>query len=140
MRPVAVPLNAKAPLGADAAAVEPLKWLVPAARDALTETSFHGERILPESVAVIWMNVPVIAPVAKFAASDASPSKAARPIVIVGGQVQRTGAVKTLERLVEQLELPVFIEPFWNDRLGITPSHRCYLGPFTERSRMIAQP
>ena len=65
--------------------------------------------------------------------------KAARPIVVVGGQVRRSGAVAALERLVDELELPVFVEPFWNDRLGITPSHRCYLGPFTERSRMVRE-
>jgi thiamine pyrophosphate-dependent acetolactate synthase large subunit-like protein len=63
--------------------------------------------------------------------------QAARPVVVVGGQVRRTDSVHAVERLAADLELPVFIEPFWNDRLGISPSHRCYLGPFTERSRMV---
>ena len=77
-------------------------------------------------------------PVDLFALSDRL-VEAVRPIVVVGGQVRRTGAVEGLEQLVDQLALPVFIEPFWNDRLGISPSHRCYLGPFTERSRMIRE-
>jgi thiamine pyrophosphate-dependent acetolactate synthase large subunit-like protein len=64
---------------------------------------------------------------------------AVRPVMVVGGQVRRTGAVQAVERLAAELELPVFIEPFWNDRLGISPSHRCYLGPFTERSRMVRE-
>jgi thiamine pyrophosphate-dependent acetolactate synthase large subunit-like protein len=64
---------------------------------------------------------------------------AARPVVVVGGQVRRTAAVRALEQLAAELELPVFVEPFWNDRLGISPNHPCYLGPFTERSRMVRE-
>ena len=64
---------------------------------------------------------------------------AARPVVVVGGQVRRSGAVTLLESLVDDLEIPVFVEPFWNDRLGISPSHRSYMGPFTERSRMVRE-
>jgi thiamine pyrophosphate-dependent acetolactate synthase large subunit-like protein len=64
---------------------------------------------------------------------------AERPVIIAGGQVRRTGGTSALERVAEALEIPVFIEPFWNDRLAITPSHRCYLGPFSERSRMVRE-
>jgi thiamine pyrophosphate-dependent acetolactate synthase large subunit-like protein len=64
---------------------------------------------------------------------------AERPVIVAGGQVRRAGGASALERLAAALEIPVFIEPFWNDRLAISPSHRCYLGPFTERSRMVRE-
>ena len=73
-----MPLTAYVPLGADVAAVEPLKWLVPEMIEALTETLFQGAATwLFKSVAVMLVKLPVTAPVAKFALRDASPSNAA---------------------------------------------------------------
>ena len=77
---MATPLKAKGVAGADAAAVEPLKWLVAAVIDALTETSFHGVDTLAPLIAVILVKLPVMAPVPKFAESDASPNNAALAI------------------------------------------------------------
>ena len=53
--------------------VEPLKWLVPVAMEALTETSFQGVVTLLMSRAVMLVKFPDIAPVEKFAENVASP-------------------------------------------------------------------
>jgi thiamine pyrophosphate-dependent acetolactate synthase large subunit-like protein len=38
--------------------------------------------------------------------------------------------------MADEAHIPVVLEPFWNDRLGIAPGHRCYLGPLTEGSSL----
>jgi len=77
---VAPPLKAKGVAGADVAAVEPLKWLVVAVIDALTETLFHGLDTPAPLVAITLVKLPIIAPVPKFAERDASPNNAALAI------------------------------------------------------------
>jgi benzoylformate decarboxylase len=64
--------------------------------------------------------------------------EAEAPLIVVGGQVRRTGGTEELERLSSDFAVPVLYEPFWNDRLGIAPGHPCCLGQLGERSR-IAQ-
>jgi thiamine pyrophosphate-dependent acetolactate synthase large subunit-like protein len=64
--------------------------------------------------------------------------RAEQPLVIVGGQLRRTGGSDLLEALAEALALPVMYEPFWNDRLGISPAHHSSIGQLTERSSLAA--
>jgi thiamine pyrophosphate-dependent acetolactate synthase large subunit-like protein len=48
---------------------------------------------------------------------------AQRPLLIVGGQLQRFGGAGTLAALAERYEIPVALEAGWNDRLAIAPAH-----------------
>jgi thiamine pyrophosphate-dependent acetolactate synthase large subunit-like protein len=66
-------------------------------------------------------------------------ASASRPVAVVGGQVRRYGGVEALEQVADVLELPVLLEPMWNDRLGLSPAHRCWLGPFTHRSTLVRE-
>jgi thiamine pyrophosphate-dependent acetolactate synthase large subunit-like protein len=65
-------------------------------------------------------------------------TRARRPLVVVGGQLRRTGGSEAMETLAAELDLPVLYEPFWNDRLGIAPGHQCALGQLVERSSLAA--
>ena len=77
---MAAPLKAKGAAGADVAAVDPLKWLVAAVIDALTETLFHGVDTLAPLIADMLVKLPVITPVPKFVENAASPNSAALAI------------------------------------------------------------
>ena len=61
---------------------------------------------------------------------------AERPTIIVGGQLRRCGGSDAVEAIADELEIPVLYEPFWNDRLGVSPGHRCSLGQLTENSSL----
>ena len=76
---MAAPLKAKGVPGADVAAVDPVKWLVPPIIEEVTETLFHGVGAVTFVPAVRSMLVkaPVIAPVLKLAENDPSPSNEA---------------------------------------------------------------
>jgi thiamine pyrophosphate-dependent acetolactate synthase large subunit-like protein len=63
---------------------------------------------------------------------------AERPILVVGGQLRRCGGTAAVTELADQFGLPVFYEPFWNDRLAIDPGHRCAFGPLAERSAEVS--
>jgi thiamine pyrophosphate-dependent acetolactate synthase large subunit-like protein len=58
-----------------------------------------------------------------------------RPLIIVGGQLRRSGGAEDLEALAEALAIPVMYEPFWNDRLGVSPGHPMCLGQLGQRSQ-----
>jgi len=62
--------------------------------------------------------------------------QARRPTIIVGGQLRRMGGSEAIETLADHLNIPILYEPFWNDRLGVSPGHRCALGVLTERSAL----
>jgi thiamine pyrophosphate-dependent acetolactate synthase large subunit-like protein len=61
-----------------------------------------------------------------------------RPVIVVGGQLRRYGGSEAVEALADDLEIPIVYEPFWNDRLGVSPGHRCLVGQLTERSSLGA--
>ncbi len=64
---------------------------------------------------------------------------AQRPVIVVGGQLRRYGGSDAVEALADALEIPIVHEPFWNDRLGVSPGHRCLVGQLTERSSLASQ-
>jgi thiamine pyrophosphate-dependent acetolactate synthase large subunit-like protein len=59
---------------------------------------------------------------------------ARRPLFVVGGQLRRFGGSEAVEAIAAEFEVPIMYEPFWNDRLGVSPGHRSVLGQLTERS------
>ena len=63
-------------------------------------------------------------------------ANAAQPLIIVGGQLRRSGGSAAIEALADEFEIPVAYEPFWNDRLGISPGHRCCFANITEGSSL----
>jgi thiamine pyrophosphate-dependent acetolactate synthase large subunit-like protein len=65
--------------------------------------------------------------------------QAERPLIVVGGQVRRHGGTPALERLARELFIPVAFEPFWNERLSISPAHEFAVGPLTDRSAFAAE-
>jgi thiamine pyrophosphate-dependent acetolactate synthase large subunit-like protein len=58
-----------------------------------------------------------------------------RPLIIVGGQLRRCGGAVHIEALAQALAVPVMYEPFWNDRLGVSPGHPMCLGQLGEHSQ-----
>jgi thiamine pyrophosphate-dependent acetolactate synthase large subunit-like protein len=64
---------------------------------------------------------------------------AERPVIVVGGQLRRYEGSEAVEALADHLEIPIVYEPFWNDRLGVSPGHRCMVGQLTERSSLGTQ-
>jgi thiamine pyrophosphate-dependent acetolactate synthase large subunit-like protein len=61
---------------------------------------------------------------------------ALRPLIVVGGQLRRCGGSASIEALADEFEIPVMYEPFWNDRLGLSPGHRCNFSHLTEGSSL----
>jgi thiamine pyrophosphate-dependent acetolactate synthase large subunit-like protein len=61
---------------------------------------------------------------------------AQHPLIVAGGQVRRTGGTPALEALAEELQIPVMYEPFWNDRLAISPGHPCAAGQLIRDSSL----
>lgn len=51
-----------------------------------------------------------------------------QPLLVVGGQVRRSGGAQVLEELAKRYGLAVAYETGWNDRLSIAPSHECCVG------------
>jgi thiamine pyrophosphate-dependent acetolactate synthase large subunit-like protein len=104
-----------------------------------------GVAVLPEDC----LEGPVAAPPVlarqprrPVAATDVGPMadrllSAERPILVVGGQLRRCGGAAALAELADRFGLPVFYEPFWNDRLAIDPGHRCAFGPLTDSSPQV---
>lgn len=100
--------------------------------------------IVPEDLMIDEVEVP--AEFALIEPTETSPSDlrplvdglltAERPVIVVGGQVRRSGGSEAVEALADELDIPVVYEPFWNDRLGVSPGHRCWLGQLTERSSL----
>jgi thiamine pyrophosphate-dependent acetolactate synthase large subunit-like protein len=91
---------------------------------------------VPPPTVVTW---PSRRPVA---ASDVGPLadrllSADRPILVVGGQLRRCGGTAAVTELADRFGLPVFYEPFWNDRLAIDPGHPCAFGPLAEGSSEV---
>lgn len=64
---------------------------------------------------------------------------AERPVIVVGGQLRRCGGSEAVEAIADHLGIPIVYEPFWNDRLGVSPGHRCMVGQLTERSSLGTQ-
>jgi len=48
---------------------------------------------------------------------------AERPLIVVGGQVQRRGGAAAIERLAERFGVPITFEPGLIDGLGVGPGH-----------------
>lgn len=64
---------------------------------------------------------------------------AERPLIIVGGQLRRSAGSAAIEALADEFEIPLTYEPFWNDRLGVSPGHRCCFSNLTEGSSLGSQ-
>lgn len=64
---------------------------------------------------------------------------AERPLIIVGGQLRRSGGSEAVEKLADENEIPIMYEPFWNDRLGVSAGHRAVLGQVTEKSSAVTE-
>lgn len=64
---------------------------------------------------------------------------AERPLIVVGGQLRRSGGAMAVEELSKLYEIPMMFEPFWNDRLGVSPSHDNLVGQLTKRSSVAAE-
>lgn len=62
-----------------------------------------------------------------------------RPLIVVGGQVRRTGGSAAVEQLAAANHIPVMYEPFWNDRLGVSAAHANVLGQVTENSSAVTE-
>jgi thiamine pyrophosphate-dependent acetolactate synthase large subunit-like protein len=65
---------------------------------------------------------PDVRPVARALAA------AQRPLLIVGGQLQRYGGSVAITALAERHAIPVAFEAGWNDRLAIAPGHPNTIG------------
>jgi thiamine pyrophosphate-dependent acetolactate synthase large subunit-like protein len=61
-----------------------------------------------------------------------------RPLIIVGGQLRQMGGAEAIERLSDAFEIPIMYEPFWNDRLGVSPSRYGVLGQLGQHSSVAA--
>lgn len=53
---------------------------------------------------------------------------AARPLIVVGGQLRRFNGSAAVERIAARYEIPVAYETGFNDRLGVAPGHSHAIG------------
>jgi len=66
-------------------------------------------------------------------------AEAARPLLVVGGQVRRFGGVEWVERLAEDHGVAVAYEPGFNDRLSIGPGHPGCVGNLVTPTGLAAE-
>jgi thiamine pyrophosphate-dependent acetolactate synthase large subunit-like protein len=57
--------------------------------------------------------------------------RAERPLIVVGGQLRRSGGADAVAELAGLAGAAVCYEPSWNEALGIAPGHPNALGPLT---------